>query len=269
MNVGRAAVVASIGLGLVIGTGTADATTVKLSPTRDATIYEPFNSNGGGQYLFSGTSLSMLKRRTLITFGVAQSIPEGSTITSVALTLFVSRAQLVASMVSLHPLFVNWGEGPSVATFAEGNGTTTVTGDSSWEHRIFLPFLPFSWTNPGADGDYAAASASLAVPAQLVNEIGFPGFFQTWSSSAMADDVQLWLDDPSANFGWIVIGSNTVQSAKRFNSRENIDTGSRPSLLVTYEVPEPEASWAGFAALAALAVLRREQCRSRGQHRAR
>ncbi len=43
------------------------------------------------------------------------------------------------------------------------------------------------------------------------------------------------LDDPSTNFGWIVIGNEeTIQTAKRFDSREVSQAGRRPRLTITY-----------------------------------
>jgi homospermidine synthase len=51
--------------------------------------------------------------------------------------------------------------------------------------------------------------------------------------------VQSWLDSPQANFGWILIGNESVATtAKRFDTRENIDTSFRPTLSVQY-VTEP------------------------------
>ena len=53
----------------------------------------------------------------------------------------------------------------------------------------------------------------------------------------MVADVQLWLDNPSQNFGWIVIGDETqIETAKRFATKENTDNGGqdRPSLVVNF-----------------------------------
>jgi hypothetical protein len=60
----------------------------------------------------------------------------------------------------------------------------------------------------------------------------------------MAADVRLWASAPDRNFGWIVIGDETVrQSAKSVSSRETGDTARRPSLTITYRLPgSPPAS---------------------------
>jgi hypothetical protein len=235
---------------------------VNLEPATDATIYEELflNANGSGQYLHSGTTGLDDQRRALVGFDVAESIPAGSTITDAALTLFVSRAPKngVESSIFLHRLEVDWGEGPSVPGGVEGKGIPAEEGDSTWTLRLFSLAGSVFWTAAGGDGDYnPAASATTTVPDTEVKEEdeGFPGFSVMWSSSMMADDVQRWLDDPSSDFGWIVIGSTTARSVKRFNTRENIIEESRPRLSVTY-VPEPEAGWSGLAAFTTLVALR-------------
>ena len=53
----------------------------------------------------------------------------------------------------------------------------------------------------------------------------------------MVADVQAWLDDPSGNFGWIVVGNEAKnQTAKRFDSKEGGTTANRPVLTVTFTV---------------------------------
>jgi hypothetical protein len=56
----------------------------------------------------------------------------------------------------------------------------------------------------------------------------------------MVEDVQGWLDTPSSNFGWILIGPEDSQSAKRFDSRENANMQSRPMLTVQYTATETD-----------------------------
>jgi len=51
----------------------------------------------------------------------------------------------------------------------------------------------------------------------------------------MVADVQTWLNTPSQNHGWIIIGTETqIQTSKRFGTRENTTPSSRPSLTVNY-----------------------------------
>jgi hypothetical protein len=51
----------------------------------------------------------------------------------------------------------------------------------------------------------------------------------------MVADVQMWLDNPVSNFGWMIRGDETAtRTARRYNSRENPAAGSRPRLIVQY-----------------------------------
>lgn len=73
----------------------------------------------------------------------------------------------------------------------------------------------------------AASSASI--------DVSVIGSY-TWGSTAqMISDVQSWLDQPSSNFGWVIVGNETAsRTAKRFDTRENTLPGSRPLLIVTF-----------------------------------
>jgi len=63
---------------------------------------------------------------------------------------------------------------------------------------------------------------------QMVGAIGQ----YTWSSAQMVADVQGWLDNPATNFGWLMLGDESVfLTAKRFDTRES---ASPPVLAITY-----------------------------------
>lgn len=48
-------------------------------------------------------------------------------------------------------------------------------------------------------------------------------------------DVQGWLDSPSRNFGWLLLGNESAfPTTKRFDSRENPTASVRPKLTVDY-----------------------------------
>ncbi len=208
---------------------------VSLAPLKDNTLYEdPMGSlsNGQGEYLFSGRTSVLadgLVRRAVLAFDVALAIPAGSTITSAALTLNVSQSAPGAGPRpgSLHRLLADWGEGASNAGAPGGTGIHAEAGDATWLHRFYDSDL---WSSPGGDHD-AASSASIAV--------GVSGL-HTWTSAQMAEDVQRWLDDPAASFGWVLIGDESeMQTAKRYDSRENALVANRPRLDVTYDPPIP------------------------------
>jgi hypothetical protein len=69
----------------------------------------------------------------------------------------------------------------------------------------------------------------------------------------MTGDVQSWIDDPSSNNGWMLIGftGDLRYTARRFGSSEDADFA--PLLTVTFQViPEPSTFLIGTLGLAAM-----------------
>lgn len=205
-------------------------TTVTFGPTRDNTLYESTTgalSNGAGEYMFVGktkqTAPSTALRRVLIAFDISANVPAGAAITSVTLTLNMSKTSSGAQNVELHRVLSNWGEGTSNAGSNEGSGAAATTGDATWLHTFFNAS---QWTNPG--GDYTpGASATQSVAGS--------GSYSWGSTAQMVGDVQSWLASPAANFGWVLIGNESASAtSKRFDSRENATSANRPKLSVTY-----------------------------------
>jgi hypothetical protein len=210
---------------------TAFADTVSVPPMKDNTIYsESEFTNGGGQYFFVGLNLHGGERRALIAFDVAGAVPAGSTIQCVSVTLHMSRTQGGASpiMVMFHRLTSDWGEGTVVGFQGEGGGAPPGPGDATWTYNFYNTLR---WSMPGADGDRSPIpSAAGTVP----NPVGF----HTWrSTTLLVGDVQFWLDSSSSNFGWELLGTPIVSSAKRFDSRENTEAAFRPVLQIVYMPP--------------------------------
>jgi hypothetical protein len=203
--------------------------TVVMAPSKDATLYQtPDGSlaNGQGLHIFAGSTAGRLARRTLLAFDIAAKIPAGSTITRVVLTLHVSQTISGTATVRLHSVSRDWGEGPSNAGGGrDGIGRPAEPGDATWVHNIFPGSL---WSTPG--GDFAAVTDASAA-------VGTFGTDSVWDSSpAMVARVQDWLDHPTANFGWILIGDETTAvTTKRFDSREGTGIfASPPTLTVEY-----------------------------------
>lgn len=217
-----------LGILLLLVHGASDAATVQISASKDNTLYQPAsggttNSNGQGEHLFAGRTDDGSLRRSVIAFNLTSFIPPGSTVTGATLTLNMSRTRDRSEDVIIHRLLSNWGEGPSNATQEEGRGAQAAAGDATWYHR----FYPTSfWAVAG--GDYrATASATTTVSDR-------EGLF-TWSSTGLVADVQLWLNNPGTNFGWILRGGEgTTKTAKRFDSREVATAGLRPVLQVNF-----------------------------------
>lgn len=207
-------------------------TTVNIGAIKDNTLYEDtFGglSNGSGEYLFSGRvnlAGGGLIRRGLVAFDVAGSIPSGVIITDATLTLYMTRTSAPVLNTGIHRLLRDFGEGPSDAFGQEGTGAVAASPDATWIHAS-TP-APF-WSTPG--GDFTATpSASIPVA-------GVAAY--AWNSAGLLSDVQFWFDRPDSNFGWIVIGDESItRTAKRFASRENFFSSRRPYLTVTYRRPD-------------------------------
>lgn len=259
--------------------------TVILGSYKDATIFgesinqgvpntdgqDLFNrSNGGGPGLFAGGNGALAAHRGLISFDVAGTIPAGSVITDVSMTLHIGivagsggapgLGDQTPRMVSLHQLTADWGEGTtgsnSTTVGGTGQGFPANPGDATWNARFFGST---NWTTPG--GDYqATASGSLAVGSQFYSP-------QTWQSTpGMVADVQEWLDAPSGNFGWILINADekSRQTHRAFYTKEWSDPAMRPQLSISYvaPVPVPAAAWLFGTGLVGVAKLMRRRERA-------
>jgi hypothetical protein len=207
----------------------ASATTININPIRDNTLYEfdPLDgdvSNGVGDRFFAGVTALGEIRRGVLAFDIAGSIPPGSTITSVSLSMNMSRTISDTRTVELHKLLADWGEGTSDASGFEGMGITATTNDATWRHRFYNTIF---WTTPG--GDFSGTVSA----SQSVDDIGE----YVWSSAQMVADVQSWLDNPATNFGWLVLGDESASTtAKRFDTREST---SPPVLTIEYTGSTP------------------------------
>lgn len=205
--------------------------TVTIPAARDNTLYESESgalSNGAGQHLFAGLTAAKtgnLARRGVIAFDLDGALPEGATILSVELELNMSRSISGDQAVALHELQRDWGEGASDAAGEEGAGANATTGDATWLHTFFNSD---TWSAAGGDFN-PTASASTTV--------GGVGQY-SWSSAQLTADVQGWVDDPSTNFGWLILGDEGGDpSAKRFDSREHPEEANRPQLTIQYLAP--------------------------------
>lgn len=215
-------VLAAIGLATA-----ARAETALIPALKDNTLIEhPAGAlgNGSGPAFFAGrTGQSQGSiRRAVIAFDVASHLPPGAMVTGVALNLHVSQTNAGPVQMGLHRLLSDWGEGASSAS--GGSGAAAAPGDATWIHT----FHPGAfWANPG--GDFVSAASSGA----LVDQ---PGFVTFPSTLSLVADVQGWLDDPSGNAGWILVGGEAASTTvKRFDARENPDATKHPLLAVSFQ----------------------------------
>lgn len=202
----------------------AQAEVTTIPAARDATLFEdPSGSlaNGAGPVLFAGNNGQDLARRALLRFDVAAQVPAGARIEAVELTMNVSNApNAILRTFTLHRVLEDWGEGTSSTT--SGSGAPATANDATWLHTFWPDRL---WASAG--GRFAPAASG----SRSVGDVG-P---YTWTDPGMTADVQAWLDEPAGNFGWLVMSDEaTLNTARRFDSREHAVAANRPTLRVTY-----------------------------------
>ena len=190
-----------------------------LTPSQGGTLWkgESNTDSGSGTGLFVGRNSPGQPRRVLFRFDLT-AIPADATVDSVAVTISANRSPRFGAQpapFSLHCVNASWGEGASVAPGQGGRGTTALAGDATWTRR---ELGGENWSSPG--GDFVAASSGTNTSGQ-------------WASSAeLIADVQSWVSDPAANFGWIIIGDEaTDKTAQRLYSHED---SVPPTLTITY-----------------------------------
>jgi len=217
-------------VGLFINALAADglAATVTLQSVADTSLFETNpDSNLGASDLAAGTTAKNLKSRALIRFDLAGEVPANATVTSVTMTLRVTKAPpgAVASTFGLHRVLQDWGEGTKTGIV----GDPASAGEATWNARRFPATL---WSAPGAaaPADYVAKASGSSLVAGLGN-------FTFASTPDLVADVQAWLADPGSNFGWMLISQAeaTARTARRFGSSE--DPATAPSLTIGFTMP--------------------------------
>ncbi|MFM1823321.1 MAG: hypothetical protein RI967_1587 [Planctomycetota bacterium] len=234
----------------------ASADFITIGATRDAAIYEDqdgFAANGAGRHLFAGRTQQGLLRRSLIRFEFDGLLPEGAVITSVTLALHATQGQGGLRTISLHRALAPWSTGSSNPPESEGQGAPATAGDCTWIHSTTngVGLGGALWANAG--GDFAAnASASASTTTSGL---------QTWTGDGLIADVQAFLDDPSANFGWFIVGDEleaNQATTRRFDSADSIaEGGTPPALTIGFlTIPAP-AAMGVFACAGVLGTRRR------------
>jgi hypothetical protein len=111
-----------------------------------------------------------------------------------------------------------------------GQGAPAEDGEATWEEA---KFNQVPWTTQG--GDFIGTDSASKMVAGL-------GPY-TWTSAGLASDVQMWLDQPGTNFGWMLRGDESQTSAKVFGAKH---TATPPRLVVNYlvgPVPTRRETW--------------------------
>jgi hypothetical protein len=136
-----------------------------------------------------------------------------------------------------------------------GLGAPATAGEATWNDRLFGSY---PWAAPGgAPGqDYIESVSSV------VNVYGTGDSPFTFpSDTGIVNDVALWQQDPSSNFGWMLKAEDEDINftARRYASREIPDFA--PNLQIDYTVV-PEPRWYALGATAMLAIFWRHRQRS-------
>jgi hypothetical protein len=219
--------------------GAASADTIDLVAIHDATIFSESLAGANGQgHLFAGRNLAGDLRRALLRFDLG-GIPAGSLITGATLTMQCTNARPGSWPMRLHRVTTAWTEGPAVGTGMGGGKPGSISAlDVTWVYASFLISSQSFWTTQGGDFDTTSATTT----------VGGIGSYQ-WSSDGMVDEIQLWVDTPASNFGWILIGDEAnLETARRFDSGED---ATPPTLTVDFTPPTPveTTTWGRVKAL--------------------
>ena len=204
----------------------ADAPLLQLGPT---------NNLGGHPWAPCGRTQNGTINRALFKFDLS-NVPADATVLSAVLVLQVTGQPAEpppSSTFGLHRMLRAWGEGNKFATGAPGfgQGLPASFGEVTW---LFARYPTNAWAAPGgaADVDYSSTESSF----QNITDLA-PYRFE--STPELVGDVQQWVRQPAANFGWMLIcNDETIPfTARRFGTRE--DPNAPPVLVVEY-IPAPK-----------------------------
>ncbi len=242
-------------LGLLCLKVHAEPINLTLHPVADATLYESADgerADGAGPNLFVGRTGqgALSKRRATVRFDLSD-VPSDVELLSAELTMNFRSSNPGDRQFDLHRLLNDWSEGPS-ASISGGQGVPASEGDTTWLHRDNPSSL---WETEG--GDFvSSASASLLVDSS--------GSFSWASTVSLLSDLETWIDDPSQNYGWIIVGDETrSRTVMQIASRSNPVEDFRPVLSIAYQqqaVPEPDCLSLAFVGLL---ILLRQTARNR------
>jgi hypothetical protein len=233
------AIAGALTCALLLVAVTARAEVENIPAVQDATIFGENSAGANGQgHLFAGSTDDGHARRALIRFDVG-SIPKGSLVTSVTLTLQCTRGHPGSVPVSLHRMTKWWTEGSSVGTGTGGGKPGAISFlDVTWRFASFTASATDTFETAGGDFDTTSATTSVGGVGQYA-----------WSTAGLVNEVSLWVENPGTNYGWILIGNEAaIATARRFDSGEDTNV---PMLTVEFTPPTPTrtATWGRLKAL--------------------
>jgi hypothetical protein len=189
--------------------------TTNLYPVADATIRsdDPDGNYGGVNYVMAGSSNGTIFRG-LLRFDLS-GIPTNDLVSNVTMSV-VTVNQGAGYYYQLDRLLTNW-----------------VESQVTWNSRA----TGQPWSAPGASNavdfyPYLSSYAFLSGPGVTNIFTNYPPY----TPAGLIPDAQLWVGNPSQNFGWILRDLDEANgSSAQIGSREN--PGSQPVLTVTYTPP--------------------------------
>lgn len=192
---------------------------VGTNPAFMATLYSEGGeiANDRGTWFFVGRTSRGALRRAVIKASIPASLTFAD-VQEVRLTLEMDKSVSGPSTISLHRLTEDWTRGISDAPGEEGRGGPASPGSVTWIHTSYPDAF---WTTPGGSFE-PTPSASLVVD-------GSESY--TWTGPGLIDDINFWREHPDQNFGWILIGDEENQSAKRFQALAPNNTSPRLNVL--------------------------------------
>jgi hypothetical protein len=203
---------------------------VELNPVADTALRSstPNNNFGAAVDLPVGVAISGSPRnRVLLKFNL-EELSEDAIILSATLRLVVVQTGTAPANFGLHRALQDWGEGTKTPII---NGGPATADEATWNARLHPSTL---WGSGGGQ----AGTDYIETPSALGSLAG-SGSAGEFTSEQLGADLQTWVINPEANFGWFLIAANEPSSTgKRIGSRENTNAEARPLLTIEYTTPE-------------------------------
>ena len=212
--------------------------TATINPSQDNTVAQELSENSSGtcDRIFAGMTANNDARRALLQFDLS-SIPDGSTINSVTLSMRVDQGgQNQTATMTLYRVNTAWGEGSNgCGPKGGGQGEPAANGAATWlsaKHNANP-----SWGTPGGDYNGTASGSAVSFTGSRSGEV------VVWDSASidfdntdMTNDVSDWFANPATNYGWILLGDEANSTtARAFESRDT--GGTAPPVLVVDFTP--------------------------------
>jgi hypothetical protein len=196
------------------GVSTTRANLVTNLPVADTAIDDrsPDENKGTFSALPVGVSKDgSAHNRGLFKFDLS-NLPPNAVIQSATLRFTVVMSGTLDSSYDVNRLLVDWGE-----------------TNATWNNR--LDATP--WAAPGAQ-----PGTEYIINASATADLLGTGLSTDFTSAGLVSDVQMWVNHPGTNFGWILIATGDAPATgKQVGSREN--PGNTPLLIIQYTAATP------------------------------